>query len=53
MKLKAELLRIQAGRAEMQYIIAQRMEEIERLEKNVTIQDEAEKALLEKLGENK
>lgn len=49
-KLKAELLRVQSAKAEMEYVIAQRMEEIERLELNMKKQDEAEKALLEKLG---
>ncbi len=50
-RLKAELLRVQAARAEMQYIIAQRMEEIRRLEDNITKQDGAEKTLLEKMKE--
>lgn len=51
-RLKAELLRVQAARAEMEYIIAQRMDEIGRLEMNIRKQDEAEKLILEKL-ENK
>lgn len=49
-KTKAELLRVQSAKAEMEYIIAQRQEEIERLEIGIKKQEEAEKALLEKLG---
>lgn len=49
-KYKAELLRVQAAKAEMEYIIAQRMDEIERLEMNIKKQEDAEKALLEKMG---
>lgn len=48
-KAKAELLRVQAAKAEMEYIIAQRMEEIGRLEDNIKKQEEAELKLLEKL----
>ena len=50
-KWKSELLRVQAAKAEMEYIIAQRMEEIGRLEDNIRKQEEAEKLLKEKLGE--
>lgn len=49
-KYKAELLRVQAAKAEMEYIIAQRLEEIKRLEDNIKKQEEAEKLLLEKMG---
>lgn len=48
-KMKAELLRVQAARAEMEYIIAQRMEEITRLEDAMRKQEETEKVLLEKM----
>lgn len=48
-KTKAELLRVQAARAEMEYIIAQRMEEIERLELNIKKQIETEESLKSKL----
>lgn len=48
-KAKAELLRVQAAKAEMEYIIAQRMEEIERLQVNIKKQEEAEVVLLSKL----
>lgn len=50
-KFKAELLRVQAAKAEMEYIIAQRMEEIERLESNIKKQEDTEKVLKGKLGE--
>jgi len=52
-KIKAELLRVQAAKAEMEYIIAQRMEEIGRLEDNIKKQNEAEALLKEKLEEKK
>lgn len=48
-RLKAELLRVQAARAEMEYIIAQKMEEVLRLQDAMKKQDEAEVKLLEKL----
>lgn len=48
-KFKAELLRVQSAKAEMEYVIAQRMEEIERLTMNVQKQEEAEKLLLDKI----
>lgn len=48
-KIKAELLRVQSAKAEMEYIIAQRMEEVQRLEMNIKKQEEAEMALLLKL----
>lgn len=50
-KLKAELLRVQAARAEMEYVVEQRLEEIGRLQENMKKQDETEKMLLDKLGE--
>lgn len=49
-KTKAELLRVQAAKAEMEYIVAQRMDEINRLETNIKKQEEAELALIAKLG---
>ncbi len=48
-KLKAELLRVQAAKAEMEYIIEQRMEEIKRLEDNIKKQEDAEKSLIERM----
>lgn len=50
-KSKAELLRVQSAKAEMEYIIAQRMEEIGRLEANIKKQQEAEILILAKLEE--
>jgi hypothetical protein len=49
-KYKSELLRVQAAKAEMEYLIAQKMEEIGRIEANIIKQEEAEKALQEKMG---
>jgi hypothetical protein len=48
-KYKAELLRVQAAKAEMEYIIEQRMDEIRRLEDNIKKQEDAEKSLMEKI----
>lgn len=50
-KLKSELLRVQAAKAEMEYIIAQRLEEIERLEANIKLQGETEQKILMKMKE--
>jgi hypothetical protein len=50
-KIKAELLRVQAAKAEMEYIIAQRLEEIERLEMNIKKQEETELILINKMKE--
>jgi hypothetical protein len=48
-KLKAELLRVQAAKAEMEYIMEQKMEEIKRLEESVKKQELAEIDLQNKL----
>lgn len=48
-KTKAELLRVQAAKAEMEYVIAQRLDEIKRLEMNIKNQEETELKLIEKL----
>ena len=50
-KVKAELARVVAARLEMEYIVAQRNEEIRRLEENISIQNKKEIELKEKLGE--
>ncbi len=49
MKSKAELLRVQAAKAEMLYIIAQREEEIDRLKENVKKQEETEASIRSKI----
>lgn len=49
-KVKAELFRVQAAKAEMEYIVAQRLEEIERLEMNIKLQEEKEAELKAKLA---
>lgn len=48
-KLTAELLRVRAAKAEMDYIIEQRMEEIGRLKAAIDKQEETEKTLTLKL----
>lgn len=50
-KFKAELLRVQAAKADMEYKIAERIEEIEKLKGHIKIQEETENKLLDKLGE--
>lgn len=50
-KLKMELARVQAARLEMEFIIAQRMEEVDRLNDNVKIQVSKEQELITKLKE--
>lgn len=49
MKVKSELLRVQAAKAEMEYIIEQRMDEISRIHENIKKQEETEVTLLAKL----
>lgn len=49
-KLKAELLRVQAAKAEMEYIVEQKMEEIKRLEEAMNKQNLAELVLIEKIS---
>lgn len=51
-KTQAELLRVQAARAEMDYIIAQKQEEIDRLKGHMKIQDDKENELKQKLKES-
>jgi hypothetical protein len=48
-KLKSELLRVQSAKGEMEYVIAQRMEEISRLEDNIKNQELAEQKLIMKI----
>lgn len=48
-KLKAELLRVQSAKAEMEYIIVQKQEEIDRLLENIKNQELSESKLLEKI----
>ena len=49
MKMKSELLRVQAAKAEMEYVVEQRYEEIKRIQDNIKNQEDAEKDLLQKL----
>lgn len=48
-KTNVELLRVSAAKAEMEYLIAQKEEEIERLNVNIKIQETKEQELREKL----
>lgn len=48
-KFKAELLRVQAAKAEMEYTIEQRMEEIQRIQDAIALQEQTEQAILEKI----
>lgn len=51
-KLKAELLRVQSAKAEMEYRIEESLDQIERLNANILTQEKAEQELLKKLGEH-
>lgn len=48
-KNKSELLRVQAAKAEMEYIIEQRLEEVKRLQDAIKLQEETELKLIEKM----
>lgn len=48
-KTKAELLRVQAAKAEMDYLISQKEEEIQRLQDTIKKQEEAETRISETL----
>jgi len=48
-RLKSELLRVGAAKAEMDYIIEQKRDEIKRLEEAMAKQDATEIILLEKI----
>jgi hypothetical protein len=50
MKYKAELLRVQAAKAELEFLIAQKMEEVGRLKDAIKKQEEAEENLKNKLN---
>lgn len=52
-KLKAELLRVQAAKADMEYRIAERLDEITRIEANIKVQEETELKIIEKMKEKK
>lgn len=44
-----ELLRVSAARAELEYKIAERMEDIKRIQENIKIQEKAEEDIKKKL----
>jgi hypothetical protein len=52
-KLKVELMRVQAARAELELRIDERMEEIQRVKENIEIQLKKEAELESRIEENK
>lgn len=48
-KDRSELLRVQAAKAEMEYIIEQRLEEIKRLQEAIKLQEETELKIIERM----
>ena len=48
-KLKAELMRVQSARAEMEYTVALREDEVNRLKDHIKIQDSKEVELMDKI----
>jgi ubiquinone biosynthesis protein UbiJ len=50
MKIRAELAKVKASKAEMEYIVADRLDEIDRVKKNIEIQDKRILELCTKLG---
>lgn len=49
-KIKSELLRVSAAKAEMDYLIEQKLDEIKRLKDAMAKQEEAEALLITKLN---
>lgn len=52
-RLKMELLKVQAAKAEMEFRIEERQEDIKRLQDNIKIQENKELELIQKINENK
>ena len=50
-KKKLELLRIKTGQAEIEYKIMERLDDVERMKKNLEIQKQRIKELEQELGE--
>lgn len=50
-KTQVELMRVETARAEMEYKIEERLEDIKRLEDNIKIQKEKEIELIQRLKE--
>lgn len=48
-KNKSELLRVQAAKAEMEYIIEQRLDEVKRLQEAIKLQEATELKIIEKM----
>lgn len=49
-RIKLELIHVSAARAELEFRIEEKMDEIERLKKNIAIQQEKEIELREKIS---
>ncbi len=49
-RLKMELIRVQAARAEMEFRIEERLEDIRRIEENIKVQDNKILELQEKIN---
>lgn len=48
-KIHVELLRVQAGKADLELRIEERLEEIERIKASIRVSEEKEQELIEKL----
>jgi hypothetical protein len=51
-KIKVELLRVSAAKAELELRIDERLEEIERIRANIKVQEDKEKELIEKIAQS-
>lgn len=49
-RMKLEMVKVAAARAEMEFRIEERMEEIARIEDNIKLQDKREQELKEKIA---
>ena len=49
-KKKLEKLKVEAAKAEMEYKILERLEDIERLKKNINVQEEAIKRIVDEMS---
>ena len=51
-KLQVEMMKVQAAKADMEYKILERMEDIERIKENIKVQENREQELRELLKES-
>jgi len=52
-RTQLELIRVRAAKAEMEFVIAEKLEDIERVKNNIKIQEAREAELIKKLAETK